>query len=131
MTTLVITAERKSQKWIVIADGASIGLRYRSWQYLALLSAMRKGGYSGGWVHRFDLEPGNDNQGRNIWRLVKEFEVAGYPIVIENDKCGCYRIALSPDQISFSDQFLDGCCDGWVRLKLKGCETRVIAQKPI
>ena len=76
-------------------------LTAKSFRYLFKLAAQRKLDNEG-WIDKEKLEPGF-NQARYLYNLKKEL---GSPHIdqrelIENDRRGAYRLALSPDEIEF------------------------------
>jgi len=88
-----------------------IDLTPKSFSYLFKLSAWRLL-RPDGWVNKDEIEPGF-NQAKNIYRVKQELKrfATGLEKLIENNKSGCYRINLQPEQIRIDYDSMESFCD--------------------
>jgi len=97
--SLVIDGTPVKDKFLVLVNGRKANLPAKSFKYLLKLAwAAFKN--EGGWIHRNDLEPG-ENQTRYLHRLKKQIKPNLEPgqSFIENNRLGCYRMNVTKDKI--------------------------------
>ncbi|MDP3024491.1 MAG: DEAD/DEAH box helicase [candidate division Zixibacteria bacterium] len=91
-------------RYTIFIDNRKIFLSHKSFKYLFKLAwaAFKK---EGGWIHKLDLEEG-ENQGKYIYRLKKELSLADGKL-IENNRIGCYRLNLKKEKIQVNKKVLE------------------------
>ena len=106
-------------KYTVFIDMKKIFLSHKSFKYLFKLAwaAFKK---EGGWIHKLDLEEG-ENQGKYIYRLKKELSLSDGKL-IENNRIGCYRLNLKKEKIHLNKNVLDNFEDYEIKKLLEEME---------
>jgi helicase len=91
-------------KYEIILNDERILLCLKSFKYLFKLAwaVFKK---EGGWIHKLDLEEG-ENQGKYIYRLKKELSLTDGKL-IENNRIGCYRLNLKKEKIQLNRKLLE------------------------
>jgi len=116
---LVLDGSLVKGKYAIVLDDRKILLSHKSFKYLFKLAwAIFK--KEGGWIHKLDLEEG-ENQGKYIYRLKKELSLADGKL-IENNRIGCYRLNLKKEKIQVNKKVLDNFEDYEIKKLLEEME---------
>ena len=109
---LVLDGSLVKGKYAIILDDRKILLSHKSFKYLFKLAwaVFKK---EGGWIHKLDLEEG-ENQGKYIYRLKKELSLSDGKL-IENNRIGCYRLNLKKEKIQVNKKVLENFEDYEIR----------------
>ena len=112
---LVLDGSLVKGKYAIILDDRKILLSHKSFKYLFKLAwaVFKK---EGGWIHKLDLEEG-ENQGKYIYRLKKELSLTDGKL-IENNRIGCYRLNLKKEKIQINKKVLETSEDYEIRTML-------------
>ncbi len=112
---LVLDGSLIKGKYAIILDDRKILLSHKSFKYLFKLAwaVFKK---EGGWIHKLDLEEG-ENQGKYIYRLKKELSLTDGKL-IENNRIGCYRLNLKKEKIQINKKVLETSEDYEIRAML-------------
>lgn len=112
---LVLDGSLVQGKYAIILDDRKILLSHKSFKYLFKLAwaVFKK---EGGWIHKLDLEEG-ENQGKYIYRLKKELSLTDGKL-IENNRIGSYRLNLKKEKIQINKTVLDTSEDYEIRTML-------------
>ncbi|MBD3168896.1 MAG: DEAD/DEAH box helicase [candidate division Zixibacteria bacterium] len=97
---LRFTEEKNKGNIKVVINGIPAVITYKSYHYLKRLATALLNGERHGWVHRLDLDDG-DNQWSYLYRLRKEVKkvLPESGEIIENDRQGNYRLLAQPEGI--------------------------------
>lgn len=112
---LVLDGSLVKGKYVIILDDRKILLSHKSFKYLFKL-AWADFKKEGGWIHKLDLEEG-ENQGKYIYRLKKELSLSDGKL-IENNRIGCYRLTLKKEKIQINKKVLETSEDYEIRTML-------------
>jgi helicase len=117
---LVLDGTLIKGKYAVLIDKKKLLLSHKSFKYLFKLacSVFKK---EGGWIHKLDLEEG-ENQGKYIYRLKKELSLSDGKL-IENNRIGYYRLNLKKEKIQLNKKLLENFEDYEIRELSKEIET--------
>jgi len=121
---LLIDGAPIKDKFLIFLEGKRISLPAKSFAYLLKL-AWAVFTKDGGWLHKLDLEPG-DNQAKYIYRLKKELSIfsENWKYHIENNRLGCYRLTIPKNRIEFNLENLSSNPDAEIRRILSTGEKR-------
>ncbi|HVP36522.1 MAG TPA: helicase-related protein, partial [Terriglobales bacterium] len=107
-------------KYVIFMNKIKILLSHKSFKYLFKL-AWAAFNREGGWIHKLDLEEG-ENQGKYIYRLKKELSLTDGKL-IENNRIGSYRLNLNKDKIQLNKKLLENFEDYEIRELSKEIES--------
>ena len=98
---LHLTGRMIKQRFEIVVNGASIALSGMSFFYLFQL-AFQAVTNPPGWLRKEEIQ-NSGNEARYIYRMNQELgrNGIGEVLKIDNNRTGCYRLALSPTEISF------------------------------
>jgi len=84
----------------IFVNDKEIRLPHKSWLYLQKLAVARKNVEGDGFIHRLDIEAG-DNQYSYLHRLHKQLleHIRGAGALIVSDRTGRYRLEIDPSII--------------------------------
>jgi hypothetical protein len=116
---LVLDGSLVQGKYAIILDDRKILLSHKSFKYLCKL-AWAVFNKEGGWIHKLDLEEG-ENQGKYIYRLKKELSLSNGKL-IENNRIGCYRLNLKKEKIQLNKKLLENFEDYEIKKLLEEME---------
>jgi helicase len=127
---LVLDGSSVRDRFSVLLDGKSLDLPAKSFKYLFKL-AWAKFKKEDGWLHKFDLEQG-DNQAKYLYRLKRQMgeclKMHSHILrntrgsFIENNRVGSYRLNVPKNKIEFNFQMLKKNPDWEIREMASGLE---------
>jgi len=102
INSFVIGEDPGKNRVSIFVNDKEIRLPHKSWLCLQKLAAARKTGENEGWLHRLDIEDG-DNQYSYFYlhRLHKQLleHIRGADALIVSDRTGKYRLEIDPSII--------------------------------